>query len=143
MDENDLKEWGIVYLQHIRYPDTNEIDFRMNGRPYLIYKMRGDMAYIFLIRSQGGFTADEFYYPITTKSSNGRRRESYVSLRYVIPIKKSELIHNANAVKDNMPKKKFSKIKCLATQYCKGIEERIELLCVVDSYRQQIESIPD
>ena len=115
----------------------------MNGRPYLIYKMRGDMAYIFLIRSQGGFTADEFYYPITTKSSNGRRRESYVSLRYVIPIKKSELIHNANAVKDNMPKKKFSKIKCLATQYCKGIEERIELLCVVDSYRQQIESIPD
>lgn len=61
IDIDDIKEGAVVYLQFMRFPDTNEIDCRLKGRPYYIYKIVEDMVYLFAIRSRKYITTDYFY----------------------------------------------------------------------------------
>ncbi len=61
IDIDDIKEGAVVYLQFMRFPDTNEIDCRLRGRPYFIYKIVGEMVYLYAIRSRKYKTTDYFY----------------------------------------------------------------------------------
>lgn len=63
MEKQDVKEGNIVYLQFMHFPDTNTIDYRLKGRPYLVYKILEDKVYLFEMRT-GKHAVSEFFYKI-------------------------------------------------------------------------------
>ena len=61
MEIEDIIEGSIVYLRFMKFPDSNTLDYRLNGRPYLVYKIIGDKAYLFSMTSNG-YNCKEYYY---------------------------------------------------------------------------------
>ena len=138
MEEEDVKAWAIVHIRGFNYLDTNSLSCNMKGRPFIIYKVKGDFVYLFSIRTSDEFSAKEFYYPITLKSKKVKRRKCYVNLRHVYAIKKDVLIQKVSALKSELDDKKNSRTKYLATEYRNGILKEIDKLCLVEEYKDII-----
>ena len=44
MEEEDVKAWAIVHIRGFNYLDTNSLSCNMKGRPFIIYKVKGDFV---------------------------------------------------------------------------------------------------
>ncbi len=139
MNEEDVRPWAIVYIRGFNYLDTNSLCYNMNGRPFLIYKVRGDNVYLFSVRPNNLFSAKEFYYPITLKSYKGNLNKCYVNLRYVYSIKKDVLIKKVCELKSELNLN--TKTKFLPSKYRDGILKGIEKICFVDDYNNIINDV--
>lgn len=140
MDENDIRIGGIVYLRHMRFQDTNTIDYKMNGRPYLIYRIDKNNVYLFEIRSSS-YVVNEFFYKITKRTKGGEKRECYVNLSNYLCLTKSELVLKANELLSETKFKYAQKMRFLTKEVIEGITERIKLLCAVEEYKQKMQEI--
>ncbi len=91
MDSNIFRSREIVFLKHVRFPDDNSIDVRMNGRPFLVYKV--DKGNVYLLKvSSSNFMPDYCYHPlILSPKRNKKKKVSYVDLRYLIKFDEEEL----------------------------------------------------
>lgn len=123
---DEFREGGIVFIKHMRFPDDNSIDYRMNGRPYLIYKVENNTVYLFKI---GRSRVEEFsYYPIKV-SNKGKEVECFVDLRYMILIDEEELENKMQAFHDDKPSYRNSKkIKYLSKKDFEKIKEKVEII---------------
>ena len=111
----------------------------MKGRPFVIYKVKGDIVYLFSIRPNNVFSAKEFYYPITLNSDSGNLNKCYVNLRYIYAIDKDVLIQKVNTLKSDLGF--CSNIKKLSTKYRKGLLKGIDKLCFVEEYKKTISQV--
>lgn len=143
MEEEDVREWAIVHIRGFKYVDTNTLSCNMKGRPFVIYKVKGDIVYLFAIRTNNEFTAKEFYYPITLKAKKVKRRSCYVNLRDVYAFDKEELIQRVRELKSEIEDKKLSRVKYLATEYRTGISKKISDLCIVQEYNDMIQKVEE
>ncbi|MBO5477454.1 MAG: hypothetical protein J6A15_06875 [Clostridia bacterium] len=119
--EDEFCEGEIVFLRFMRFPDDNSIDYRMNGRPYLIYKVTDENIYLFKI-GRSKVDEDYCYHPIKIKNKK-KDVECYVDLRNLVPITEEELINKITALHDgkkahrnsmkrkSLPEKDFEKVK--------------------------------
>jgi hypothetical protein len=140
MDEDDVKVGGIVYLQFMRFPDTGTLDYKLNGRPYLIYKIEGESVFLFEIRSCS-YIVDDFFFKITKKSKGGEKRECYVNLSNYVEINISELVNRANQLLSEKKFKNCQKMRFISADILEKISNRIDLLCSVDDYKKRMQKI--
>ena len=137
MEENELQKWQILYLRGVRFKDNNMMDYRLYGRPYIVYKITNDKVYLFQVRSDKRKIAEEFFIPIKIG-----KRDCNVNLRYIYKLEKAELIKNVNSVRASIPKGEKSRVRYLDDKYRKKIEKEIKVLCTIEKYREQFEDIP-
>lgn len=108
MDYDEIKEGTIVYLRHGFFPDSDTIDYRLNGRPYLVYSIEGDDV-LLLKLSTSNYFGEPFYYLLDRVDGRGNEVTSYLDLRYLLVISKERLISEMNMVLDSKFKKRFPK----------------------------------
>lgn len=125
----DFREGEIVFLKFMRFPDDNSIDYRMNGRPYLIYKVEDESVYLFKI---GRSRVEEYcYYPIKMQNK-GKTVECYVDLRYIIVVDRKELINKMNALHDDKKSYRNSKKrKSLSEKDFKKVKEKVDIIAAI------------
>lgn len=92
--DSDLIPSQLVYLKHMRFANDNSIDCRMKGRPFLVFDVTDEFAYLLKISSSK--PDFECKYPIyheviLTKKRNTHNKPSYVDLRYVYVVDRKTL----------------------------------------------------
>ena len=136
MDEEDIRPGGIVYLKFMRFPDDNTIDYKFNGRPYLIYKADEEYVYLLKIGSDTRHKEKEFYFKTSRKTlSNKKERDCYIDLRNLIKISKEKLIRKVNLLKSE--NRMFrGKIKYIPDKEFNRLQEQIDKICMIDEFRK-------
>lgn len=120
----------IIYLKNMRFPDDHSIDYRMNGRPYLVYDIKDGNVYLLKISTNRKFTEPSYYfYEMKAQKSNSLNRQScYVDLRYMIDFDEKEL-QDLVTKQEFSSKRKFSrKIKRITKKQYEDIKEELETL---------------
>lgn len=142
MDLEEIVEGEIVYLRFMHFYDDNTIDCRMNGRPYLVYKMDDDKVHLFgMTTKMTKEKPEECYYPIERKTLKGNKRLSYINLSNYACITKKELIRKINELKFDSKFINLTKNQCLEKEDMDKITERILSLCMNEAYKEQIRQI--
>lgn len=134
MEKDDIKRGGFVYLRFMRFPDSQTIDYKLNGRPYLIYKVDDEYAYLLKIGSDRHLDED-FYLKIVKRTLKGKKRECYIDLRVLIKISKEELVEKANTLLSEN-RKYTSHIHFISEEDLNKLEEKIERLCMIDQFKE-------
>ena len=127
--EEDFYEREIIYLKFMRFPDDNSIDYRMNGRPYLVFSINeNEVCLLKISRSVGN---PYFYYPIEIKH-RGKKNKCYIDLRYIIRIDKEELISKVNSVSsENKAYKNSSKKKFISNKDYEEVSKKLQRIAIV------------
>lgn len=137
MDLDDIREGSIVYLRFMHFPDDNSIDYRLNGRPYLLYKIIGSTAYLFGMTTKF-YGSDDFYFETERKTLKGNVRKTYINLKNYYKIELDDLIKKINELRYEQKFIKIEKEQYISDDELSKITERIELLCLVDSYKEKM-----
>ena len=136
MDLNDINEGSIVFLRFMRFPDNNQIDCRLNGRPYLFYKIVDDKAYLFALTSNTAGDS-KFYYEIERKGLNGNKRKSYVNLRNLFIIDLDELLLKINELHNEDKFKRINRHENVTINDMEKITEKLATLIFINSYKNR------
>ena len=140
MEKEDIKRGGFVYLRFMRFPDSQTIDYKLNGRPYLIYKVDDENAYLLKIGSDR-YLDEDFYLKIVKKTLKGKKRVSYIDLRELIKISKDELVKETNRLLSEN-KKYPSQIHFISKDDLDRLEEKIQRLCMIDQFKGVYSIVP-
>ncbi len=135
MDEEDVQPGCIVFLKHGFFPDSNTIDYRLNGRPYLVYEVDGENVKLLKI-SSSDYMGEPFYYPISRKNSKNKTVESYIDLRFLIEINMTKLIMEYNAVLSTLFKKRIpKKMQSLTDKDFENVKELRKNMEIVEEFK--------
>ncbi len=78
----EYKEGEILYIKYMKFADDNSVDYRVNGRPYLVYRVEEDKIYLFKVGSHM-FEPKYFFSKVNIIRKDKKvTRESYVDMRY-------------------------------------------------------------
>lgn len=135
MDE--IRVRSLVYLKQMIFPDSNTIDYRLNGRPYLVFDIDEENAYLLKISSSHKMD-DKCYYKIAL-NKNCPKKLSYIDLRFLFYIPRQELEEKVFMQYDESifkGKKKRQKRNILIseTDYTK-IKEQLNTLASVNTLK--------
>lgn len=86
----DYNEGDIIYLKYMRFADSNKIDYRVNGRPYLVFRIIEDKLLLLKIGSKC-FEPQYLFSKVNVISKNKEKRESYVDMRYFFLVDKNKI----------------------------------------------------
>lgn len=135
--DQEFCEGDIVFLRFMRFPDDNSIDYRINGRPYLIYKVTEENIYLFKI-GRSKVDEDYCYHPVKIKNKK-KVTDCYVDLRAPILITREELINKITALHDGSKAHRNSiKRKSLPEKDFKKVKEKFNNLLAIKSYSQML-----
>lgn len=139
MEIEDIIEGSIVYLRFMKFPDSNTLDYRLNGRPYLVYKIIGDKAYLFSMTSNV-YNCKEYYYETFRTTVKGKKRQTYVNLKNYIEMSLTDLVNKTNELIGER-KHTTCKVEYYNKKELDKIAEQISLLCLANEYRKKMKKI--
>ncbi len=133
----EISEMEVVYLKCLRFADNNSVDYKLNGRPYLVYKL--DKKYAYLLKISSSHIKEDYYYCniiLDKKKSKKESKESYVDLRYIYVIEKEELekkkyVAYTEFKKSHLPKKNHH----ITLEDYNRIERQIDLLNKIEELK--------
>ena len=125
---DDIIIQKLVTLRFMHFPD-NSIDYKLNGRPYLIFSMDDKYAYLLKLSSKRSNKNSQYYYEILPDSKNKLKNKSYVDLRYFLVFTIEELERKVITQETEKKSKNYGFIQ--DDQY-KEILNRINTLYVND-----------
>lgn len=132
---DEFCEGDIVFLKFMRFPDDNSIDYRINGRPYLIYKVTEENVFLFKI-GRSKVDEDYCYHPVKIKNKK-KDVDCFVDLRAPILLTKQELINKITALHEGKKAHRNSiKRKSLCEKDFKQVKDKFNNLLAIKSYRK-------
>lgn len=137
--DNEFCEGDIVFLRFMRFPDDNSIDYRINGRPYLIYKLTEENVYLFKI-GRSKVDEDYCYHPIKIKNKK-KDIDCYVDLRAPLLITREELFNKITALHDGKKAHRNSiKRKSLPEKDFEIVKQKFNNLLAMRNYSKMLKS---
>ena len=85
----EYKEGDVIYLKYMRFADSNTIDYRVNGRPYLVFRIVGDKLLLLKIGSKS--FEPQYLFSKVNVITKKDKRESYVDMRYYFLVDKDKI----------------------------------------------------
>lgn len=92
----EYKEGDVIYLKYMKFADSNKIDYRVNGRPYLVFRRVGEKLLLLKIGSRK-FGPDYLFSKVNVVNKNDKR-ECYVDMRYYFLVDEKQVIRNFDSV---------------------------------------------
>ncbi len=90
----------VVYIKFMKFANSNLIDYRIKGRPYLIYKIEDEKFYLLKLGSSK-ILPEYFSYNVNLVVKGKKiKRKSYVDMRYIMVVDADKLIASIDAYND-------------------------------------------
>ena len=132
--DSEISELEVVYLKCLRFADDNTVDYKLNGRPYLVYKL--DKKYAYLLKISSSHIKEDYYYCNIILDKKKSKKESFIDLRYVYVIEKEELekkayLNYTELRKSHLPKK----APHITIEDYRRIEKQIDILNSIEELK--------